>query len=63
MLIGELAEREKVSTATLRRLDKKDILKAERDRNGWRVYTEKSAEELRRLYRRTPSASEAVNAK
>jgi DNA-binding transcriptional MerR regulator len=60
MLIGELAEQEDVSTATIRRLDKKGILKAERDRNGWRVFGPEAAAELRRLYRRVPSESETT---
>lgn len=60
MLIGELAERTHISTATIRRLEGKGVLTTERDHNGWRVYGPKAVEELRRLYRRVPSESEPV---
>ena len=60
MLIGELAERANISTATIRHLEGKGVLKTERDHNGRRIYGPKAVEELQRLYRRTPSESEAV---
>ncbi|TKB72535.1 MAG: MerR family transcriptional regulator [Nitrospira sp.] len=60
MLIGEVAEQTGIHPSTIRRLGAKGVLKAERDRNGWRVYGPKVVEELRRLYRRVPSESEPV---
>lgn len=58
MLIGELAERANVSTATIRRLEGRGVLKTERDHNGWRVFGPKAVEELRRLYRRVQCESD-----
>jgi DNA-binding transcriptional MerR regulator len=49
MLIGELAERANISTATIRHLEGKGVLKTERDHNGWRIYGPKAVEELQRL--------------
>lgn len=60
MLIGELAERANISTATIRRLEVKGVLKTERDHNGWRIYGPNAVEELRKLYRRIPVESEPV---
>jgi DNA-binding transcriptional MerR regulator len=59
MLIGELAERANISTATIRRLEGKGVLKTVRDWNGWRIFETQVVEQLQRLYRRTES--EAVS--
>jgi excisionase family DNA binding protein len=58
MLIGEVAEQTGIHPSTIRRLGEKGVLKAERDRNGWRVYGPTVVAELRRLYRRMPSEND-----
>ncbi len=52
MLIGQLAERVSLSTATLRRLEVEGVLKSTRDRNGWRVYDDSAVEAVQKLYKR-----------
>ena len=56
MLIGELAEEVGLHPETIRRCERRGLISAERDRNGWRIYGREHAEALRRFYRRGQDA-------
>ena len=50
MLIGELAEEVGLHPETIRRCERRGLIHAKRDVNGWRIFTPMDVERLRRLY-------------
>ena len=50
MLISELALKVGLHPETIRRLEKKGVIAAKRDINGWRQYPPETVARLRELY-------------
>ncbi len=50
MRIGELAEEVGLHPETIRRCERRGLIHATRDVNGWRIFTPMDVERLRRLY-------------
>jgi DNA-binding transcriptional MerR regulator len=50
MLISELAEKVGLHPETIRRLEKRGLIAAVRDVNGWRRYPPETVNKLRTLY-------------
>ena len=60
LLIHELAERAEVSRDTIRRLEGKGLIRADRDINNWRRYPPETVTVIRRLYAKEASESGQV---
>ncbi len=50
MLISELAKKTGLHPETLRRLEKRGVITAKRDINGWRRYSPAVVEQIKALY-------------
>lgn len=50
MLISEVAEKVGIHPETIRRLEKRGLISAARDVNGWRRYPPEAVEKLKKLY-------------
>jgi DNA-binding transcriptional MerR regulator len=56
MLISKLAEKTELHPETIRRLEKKGIITAKRDLNGWRHFSPEAVTKLRELYAKPDEA-------
>ena len=50
MLISEIAEKAGLHPETIRRLEKRGVITAKRDVNGWRHYSPEILDKLKKLY-------------
>ncbi|HEY2918252.1 MAG TPA: MerR family DNA-binding transcriptional regulator [Candidatus Binatia bacterium] len=54
MLISELAEKVDLHPETIRRLERRGLIRSTRDLNNWRRYSQDVVEQLRKLYGQDP---------